>query len=67
MLAAKKIDSATTSRLRALARERTPAVVAAELAAQEAQFQREADWRKAESMRNVQKWIAARKAMGSHR
>ena len=67
MLVAKKIDPATSLRLAKLARERTPAAIAAELAAQEAGYQAEADWRKAESARNVPKWIAARKALGSHR
>jgi hypothetical protein len=60
-----KMDKATSLRLAALARERTPAVAAAQLAAQEAAYQAEADWRKGEALRNVSKWNAARKALGS--
>jgi hypothetical protein len=62
---AKKLDTATANRLRALARERTPAMVTAELAAQEAEFQREADWRKQQSLANVPKWDAIRRARGA--
>jgi hypothetical protein len=61
------MDKATADRFRTLARERGPAWAREQVAAQEAEFQCEADWRKQQSVANVPKWIAARKAMGSHR
>jgi hypothetical protein len=64
MIGAKKLDEATASRLAALARQRTPAVIAAQLAAQEAEFQREADWRKQQAEVNLPRWAAIRAARG---
>jgi hypothetical protein len=64
MTGAKKLDEATTSRLAALARQRTPAAIGAQLAEQEAEFQREAAIRKAQSVANVEKWNATRKSRG---
>jgi hypothetical protein len=59
------VDKATSERLRRLAIERTPAVGAAQLAAQEAEFQREADWRKQQSIAILPLWAAIRKARGA--
>ncbi len=59
------IDRATSRRLNALARERGPAWAHEQVAAQEAAYQAEADIRKAEALRNVEKWTATRKARGS--
>jgi hypothetical protein len=55
----------TASRLAALARERGPAWAHEQLAAQEAAYQAEADIRKAEALKNVEKWTAIRKARGA--
>jgi hypothetical protein len=67
MFGARKIDPASAARLRALARQRTPAWAQAELAAQEAGFQREAAIHKQQSQSNALRWYAARKALGSGR
>jgi hypothetical protein len=59
------LDKATSLRLRALARERTPAALQAEREKIEAGYAAEAAIRKAQSVANVPKWNAARKALGS--
>jgi len=59
------IDNMTANRLRALAHERTPAAAQAQVAAQEAEFQREAYWRKQQSIANLPRWAAIRKARGA--
>jgi hypothetical protein len=43
-----------------LAAQRTPAAVQAQLAAQEAAYQAEVDWRKETALRNVEKWEGRR-------
>jgi hypothetical protein len=64
MTRAKKLDKATASRLAALARERGPAWAHEQLAAQEAEFQRETDWRKQQADGNAPRWAAIRAARG---
>lgn len=65
MIGTKKTDTATANRLAKLARERTAAVVQAELEKIEAGYAEEAAIRKAQAQANIPKWIAARKALGS--
>lgn len=62
---AKHLDQASADRLREVARSRTPAALQAEREKIEAGYAAEAAIRKAQSVANVPKWIAARKAMGS--
>jgi|SRR5580692_6495723 hypothetical protein len=59
---AKQMAPTAANRLRALARERGDAWAHEQLAAQEAEFQREADWRKQQSVANVKRWDAVRAA-----
>jgi hypothetical protein len=42
-----------------------PAAAQAQVAAQEAEFQREACWRKQQSIANLPRWAAIRKARGA--
>jgi hypothetical protein len=64
MTGPKKLDKATASRLASFTRERGPAWAHKQLGDQEAAYQAESDIRKAKALRNVPKWIAARKALG---
>ena len=58
------IDRATLTRLNAVAKARTPAVQQVERDAIEAEFQREAAWRKEQSQSNVLRWYVMRKSRG---
>jgi hypothetical protein len=65
MILARRMDNATASRLAALAREHGPAWAQAELALIEAGYQAESAIRKAEAVRNIEKWTAIRRRQGS--
>ena len=58
------LDKASANRFRTWRRERTPAAVQAELAAQEVGYQAEADWRKQQAEVNLPRWAAIRAARG---
>jgi hypothetical protein len=65
MVARAKKDKATALRLAALARERTPAAVQAELEKIEAGYAEDAAIRKQQAEANVPRWNAIRKARGA--